>query len=130
MRRIAMAQMRVEGGLIDKNLCQVVNTIEAAATNNCDIVVLPECLDVGWTHPSAKIEAQPIPGPTSQVISQAAADHHIYVVAGLTERVDQHIYNAAILVSPSGEILLKHRKINVLDIARDIYSIGDTLSVA
>ena len=65
MRRIAMAQMRVEGGLIDNNLRQAVNTIEAAATSNCDIVVLPECLDVGWTHPSAKIEAQPIPGPTS-----------------------------------------------------------------
>ena len=130
MRRIAMAQMRVEGGLIDNNLRQAVNAIEAAATSDCDIVVLPECLDIGWTHPSAKTEAQPIPGPTSQVISQAAKDHHIHVVAGLTERMDQHIYNAAILVSPNGEILLKHRKINVLDIARDIYSIGDTLSVA
>jgi predicted amidohydrolase len=51
-------------------------------------------------------------------------------VAGLTERAETKIYNAAILIGPDGRILLKHRKINILDIAQSLYSTGDRLSVA
>lgn len=40
------------------------------------------------------------------------------------------MYNSAILVSPEGDILIKHRKINVLTIALDLYEIRDSLSVA
>ena len=37
--------------------------------------------------------------------------------------------NAAVLIAPDGEIRLKHRKINILDIAQDLYATGDRLSV-
>jgi predicted amidohydrolase len=47
----------------------------------------------------------------------------------LTERSEDKIYNTAIFISPEGNILLKYRKINVLTVAQDIYSIGETLSV-
>jgi predicted amidohydrolase len=50
-------------------------------------------------------------------------------VAGLVERADDRIYNAAVLIAPDGSILLKHRKINELDIARDLYSTGESLAV-
>ncbi len=33
-------------------------------------------------------------------------------------------------IDPRGEIVLVHRKINELDIAHDLYSIGDRLGVA
>src|SRR5439155_24563112 len=39
------------------------------------------------------------------------------------------LYNAAVLIDPEGGILLHHRKINELDIALDLYSIGDRLGV-
>jgi predicted amidohydrolase len=51
------------------------------------------------------------------------------VVAGLTEREDDDIYNSAILLSPTGELLLRHRKINELDIATSIYATGTGLAV-
>jgi len=51
------------------------------------------------------------------------------VVAGLTERDEDRIYNSAIFVDENGKILLKHRKINVLTIAQDLYSIGSKLSI-
>ena len=94
------------------------------------IVVLPECLDVGWTHPSARTEARPIPGPTADVLCAAARKARIHVAAGLTERDGERIYNTAVLVGPDGAILLVHRKINVLEIAQDLYAIGDRLGVA
>ena len=111
MIRIGMGQMTVSGGEVDKNLAQATQFITAAAQQECDFVLLPECLDTGWTHPSAVDSAQPIPGITSEILCQSAVENQIHVVAGITERNDEQIYNAAILIDPTGEILLKHRKI-------------------
>ena len=66
----------------------------------------------------------------SDVLAKAARSHHIFVVAGLTERAGAQIYNAAILLSPVGEIVLKHRKVNILGIARDLYTPGEEVSIA
>jgi predicted amidohydrolase len=74
--------------------------------------------------------AAEIPGSTSDVLCQAASDAGLHVVAGLTERASNRIYNAAVLIDPSGHVLLKHRKINLLDIEQGIYSTGDRLAVA
>jgi predicted amidohydrolase len=127
---VGLAQILVQGGEAAANLERARENIRQAADRGCDVVVLPECLDVGWTHPSARELAQPLPGPHSDVICCAASDAGLFVVAGLTERAGDRIYNAAILVSPAGEILLRHRKINELDIAHDLYSTGDSLAVA
>ena len=51
--KLALGQMLVEGGEPAANLERAVAMIEEAARRGCQIVVLPECLDVGWTHPSA-----------------------------------------------------------------------------
>ena len=64
------------------------------------------------------------------VRSNAAQAHRVFVAAGLAERAGEKYYNAAVLLSPAGKILLHHRKINELDIAHDLYSIGDRLGVA
>jgi predicted amidohydrolase len=63
-------------------------------------------------------------------LAQAAREHHLFVAAGLVERSGDRLYNAAVLIDPEGTLRLHHRKINELDIALDLYSIGDRLSVA
>ena len=126
---VAMGQMLVKGGAVEENLDRAVKLIHEAGAQQADIIVLPECLDLGCTHPTAHELAQPIPGPTSASLCQAAKSAGIHVVAGLTERARDRIYNAALLISPDGAILRKHRKINVLTIAQDIYAIGDSLAV-
>lgn len=122
--------MLVEGGAAEANLGRAESMVLAAGARGCDMVVLPECLDAGWTHPSARALAQPVPGPASERLSAAARRAGIFVVAGLTEREDASIYNTAVLISPEGTVLLKHRKINELDIAHDLYAPGDRLGVA
>jgi predicted amidohydrolase len=128
--KVAMAQMLVEGGRPDKNLSRAAARIAEAARLGAQVVVLPECLDLGWAHPSAGDLAQPIPGKSSDQLSRAAEAAGIYAVAGLVERGGSRLYNAAILISPSGEIVLKHRKINLLDGVENVYSVGDRLGVA
>ncbi len=125
-----MGQMLVEAGKVEGNLARAGRMIQEAAARDCKIIILPECLDIGWTHPQAKQLAEPVPGATSDRLAAAAKETGIYVVAGITEKAGEKIYNTALLISPAGEILLKHRKINVLDIAQDVYAIGDRLGVA
>jgi len=125
-----MGQMLVEGGKIEENLNRAEIMIRKAMEQGCRVIVLPECLDAGWTHPSARKLAEEIPGKTSERLCEAARRNDMIVVAGLTERDGGRIYNSAILIGNDGRILLKHRKINVLKIAQDLYSIGNMLSVA
>lgn len=128
--KLAMGQMLVEGGQLQENLDRAADMIVQAGRQQCQIVVLPECLDVGWTNPAARDLAAEIPGPTSEVLCRAASEAGLYVVGGLTEQARNRIYNAAVLIDPSGVILLKHRKINLLDIEQSVYCTGDRLAVA
>lgn len=128
--KLAMGQMLVEGGRVEENLKRAERMISNAAQEKCNVIVLPECLDVGWTHPNAREHAREIPGETSDRLCRAARNGDIMIVAGLTERESSRIYNSAVLIDRLGKIRLKHRKINELNIAHDLYSIGNTLSVA
>ena len=128
--RVGMAQILVEGAQPDANLARAEKFIRDAASQGCRLVVLPECMDLGWTDPCARRLAQPIPGPHSQRLAAAAKEGGVFVVAGLVERAEDRLYNAAVLIDPRGQILLLHRKINELEIAHDLYSIGDRLAVA
>lgn len=124
---VGMAQLLVEGGRPSANLDRAATMIRQAAAQGCRLVVLPECLDLGWTDPSARALAQPIPGTHADQLAEAARAHHIYVAAGLVERAGNRLYNAAVLFGLGGELLLHHRKINELDIALDLYAVGDRL---
>jgi predicted amidohydrolase len=128
--RLGMGQILVEGGRPEANLGRAVAAIREAARLGCRVVVLPECLDLGWTHPSARDLAQPVPGPHFDQLARAAKEARLYIAAGLVERAGSKLFNAAVLIGPSGELLLRHRKINELDIALDLYSVGDRIGVA
>ena len=127
--RIGLGQTLVEGGQPDANLRRAEEMIGRAATERCDVVVLPECLDFGWTDPSARDGAQPIPGPHEARLAAAARTHGIHVVAGLVERAGDRLYNAALLLDPRGRTLWHHRKLNELDIGLELYDVGDRLGV-
>ena len=128
--KVGMAQLLVEGGEPERNLKRAVKMIEEAAQKQCDIVLLPECLDLAWTHPSAKSEAQPIPGPYSDILCQEAKKHNIYICAGLTEKDEakNQVFNTAIFINSTGEIILKYHKINLLVVEQEFYGVGQIIS--
>ena len=130
MLKIALGQLLVEGGEPDRNFERALELIERAKSENADIIVLPECLDYGWTHPSSIDQAQPIPGKFSYILTEAAKKFKIHICAGVTEKsADGKNYNTALLIDDDGKILLKYRKINVLEAAKDFYSVGSKLEV-
>ena len=127
--RLGMGQLLVEGGEPERNLKRAEEMVEEASAKRCDMVLLPETLDLAWTHPSAKTEAMPIPGPYSDKLCRSARDHAIYICAGLTEKETDRVYNTALFIDPRGEIMLKYHKINLLTVEQDFYAVGNSLSV-
>ena len=128
--KLAMVQLLVEGGNKSENLKSATAKIQEAAQNGADLVLLPEAMDLGWTHSSAKTQAEPIPeGTTFEVLASAAKNNSVYVCAGIIEQDGDKTYNAAVIIDRKGALLLKHRKLNELDIAHEIYDQGDRINV-
>ena len=128
---LALAQMLVEGGRKEANLRRALERINEAAGHGAQVVVLPEALTLGWTHPSANSDADEIPdGFSCAELRDAARRKAIYVCAGLIERAGETVFNAAVLIDPQGEVILHHRKLNELEIGHEFYAQGDRLGVA
>lgn len=130
MFRLALLQMRVDGGARPANVQRALDRLATAAAAGAHVALLPEALDLGWTHPAARTEAEPIPeGDTFRRLREAAMRHGLYVAAGLTERADARVFNSAVLIDPEGRLLLHHRKLNELEIGHAAYDQGDRLAV-
>lgn len=128
--KLALAQMKVVGGSLENNLEHAAERIAEAAEQGAQVVLLPEAMDLGWTHPSSLTKAEAIPeGRTFTLLSEVAKKHGVYVCSGLTEKDGEKVYNSAVLINPEGEMILHHRKINELDIGHPYYALGQSLQV-
>ncbi|NND05227.1 MAG: carbon-nitrogen hydrolase family protein [Saprospiraceae bacterium] len=126
---VGIGQMHIIPGDDELNIHNAIGLVERAGAEGCDIIVLPECLDLGWTDLSATTKAESIPGPRSELLAEAAMANSIHVVAGLTEKAEGAVYNTAILLDDGGDLLARHRKINILDIAQHIYQRGQDIGI-
>jgi len=129
--------MLVVPGEVEANLRRAEERIATAAKAGADLVLLPEALDCGWSHPCAREFAGAIPdGAACRRLRAAAKQQGVFVCGGLVERESRtpphapRFFNSAVLVDPRGEVVLHHRKINELEFARELYSVGDRLGVA
>ena len=98
-----------------KNLHDALMAIEDAASHGVDLVVLPELWNMGYNPETLAVDAQAlaetIPGPTTDVLSAAAAKLGIWIHAGtIPEKAGGAIYNTAVLINRKGAIVGTHRK--------------------
>jgi len=128
--KIALIQMIVEGGRKQANLGRAEDLIARAADEGCDLALLPEAMDLGWTDPASKSRAEAIPdGEPCRRLAAAAAERGVFVCAGLTETDGDRVFNSAVLIDRRGHMLCKHRKLNELAIGHEFYDQGDRLNV-
>ncbi|MFD0359725.1 carbon-nitrogen family hydrolase [Streptomyces sp. NPDC127110] len=99
-----------------------------------DLVVLPELWTVGaFAYERFETEAEPLDGPTFEVMSKAASDAGVWLHAGsVVERAgDGSLYNTALVLSPSGELAATYRKIHRFGFDQGeavLMSAGDSLT--
>ena len=104
--------------------------IRDAKTAGANFVVLPECSNFGWADSSAVGRASELVADSFiATLADLAQALQIYVAVGFVEQSGDKIFNSAVLLSSEGKIILHHRKINELDFAKEIYSVGSSVNV-
>ncbi|MET8398733.1 carbon-nitrogen family hydrolase [Streptomyces sp900116325] len=86
-----------------------------ADQRGADLVVLPELWPVGaFAYTVFADEAEPLHGPTHDLMAKAAADAGVWLHAGsFVERADDGtLYNTSLVFTPEGERAAAYRKIH------------------
>jgi len=111
--KVGTVFLRPKNSTLQKNLKLWCEQIDAAGKLGLDIVCLGEAILAVGTSATLRERAQPIPGPVSDALAQAAKRNKIWVVAGLTELNDEIVYNTAVLLNRRGELIGKYRKVHL-----------------
>jgi len=112
--KVAIAQLKCIDSDLEGNFGRIKELVGRASSEGARMVFFPETVDLGWVNPQAHKLAGPVPGPFTRKLSNLAKEHNIWIGIGLCEKADDKLYDTAVLISASGEIVLKHRKINLL----------------
>ncbi len=110
---VACLQMEPVFGETAHNVAASIAMIEQAAAKGANLLVLPELCNTGYVFASREEAfslAEVIPqGASTQAWIDCAARLNIYLVAGITERENESLYNSAVLIGPDG-LVGRYRK--------------------
>lgn len=111
LMRLAAIHYRPHGGKMPSdNREQFAPLIAEAASNQADLIVLPETINYCGLDKTCAEVAETIPGPSTRYFASLAKRHNLYIVVGLFERAGHLIYNSAVLLGPEGKMVGKYRK--------------------
>jgi N-carbamoylputrescine amidase len=102
------------------NMQKALERIGAAAAQGAQVVCLPELFQTQYfcqREDTALFDlAEPIPGPGTALLAEAARRHHVVVVASLFERRAPGLYhNTAVLFDNDGSLCGTYRKMHIPD---------------
>jgi deaminated glutathione amidase len=119
MKFLAAAVQMLAGNDKQANLQEATRWVRDAAAQGASLVVLPEVFI--WRG-SKKLErqfAEPIPGPSSNALSNLARELGIHLLAGsILEEISnsERAYNTSLLFDPAGKPIACYRKIHLFDV--------------
>lgn len=111
--KVGTVYLRPRNSTAERNLKLWCEQVDEAGKLGLDIVCLGEAIRAVGTRATIEERAEPIPGPVSGTLAQAAKRNNIWVVAGLTERVGDVVYNTAVLLDREGRLAGKYRKVHL-----------------
>jgi len=108
---VAVLQTSIEQGEKERNWRNALQLLEQALEHGPKLVVFPEAFISGVNFIILRQMAEPVPGPTSDKLSELAIQHSLYIVAGILEQGENRkIYDSAIIVAPDGSLIAKYRR--------------------
>jgi nitrilase len=148
-RKVKVACVQAEPVILDRDATvdKLVRLVGETAAEGASLVVFPEAFIpvypsstwakafAGWSDERAKAafarlaeQAVTVPGEAEQRIGEAAREHGVWIVTGVTE-VDAErpgtLYNTLLYHAPSGELALRHRKLVPTNHERLVWGQGD-----
>jgi predicted amidohydrolase len=131
---VAVAAMQVAHDR-SRNLEKYRAFVKEAAASDARLLVLPEGSLQGFIfRTDGRIapdeaayhqnNAEPVPGQSTDIITEWAREANLYVVFGMFERAEANIYNTAVLLGPEG-VIGAYRKVHQPTEELPYYTPGD-----
>jgi len=112
---VAGVQLDVLIGDNETNVKRMIAWLNDERTQAAKLVVFPECAVSGYCFESkaeAMYVAEPVPGPSTDRLLEAAKEHGKFLAFGMLERSGDDLYNSCVLLGPDG-IVGVYRKIHL-----------------
>lgn len=115
--KVAVLQKRAENTKQNENVDVILKSMQEAAENRADILLLPECFITGYDLPMNYEKSISDDDENIKRICNSAKDNNIGVVLTSFTKGSKQPQNTAFVISKSGEILMKYSKVHTCDFA-------------
>jgi predicted amidohydrolase len=115
--KVAAAQISCALGDLDANLRKVRDFVALAEKSGSELIVFPEMIDTGYSMPVIQKHARNWKDGALAELQRIANENSIAIVAGISDRDGDSVFNAQVLVSAKGEPLAKYRKTHLVTAA-------------
>ncbi len=114
---VSAIQITAIDGEKDATVAKMMDFLDLAGGRGSELVVLPEVwTGLGWSSEKAYVEiAEPVPGPTTDLLAAKAKQYGMYVVGSMYEAHGNLFYNSSPLIAPDGSIVGKYWKTHLFD---------------
>jgi omega-amidase len=115
--KVAAAQISCALGDFDANLRKIRDFAALAKKSGAELVVFPEMSDTGYSMPVIQKHARPWKDGAVVELQKIAKENSIAIIAGISDRDGDSIFNAQVLMSAKGDVAAKYRKTHLVTAA-------------
>src|SRR5437773_966406 len=114
---VAAAQISCALGDFDANLRKIRDFAARAKKSGAELIVFPEMIDTGYSMPVIQKHAREWKYGAVVDLQKVAKENSIAIVAGISDRDGDSIFNAQVFIDANGEVRAKYRKTHLVTAA-------------
>ncbi|MFO0953256.1 MAG: carbon-nitrogen hydrolase family protein [Isosphaeraceae bacterium] len=112
--RVAAVQMR-SGRELAPNVARIRGEIAKQAKAGARVVVFPECALTGYFEDVVKATPASALAEAERAVGEACREARVYAVVGSPWRVDDKLYNSALVFGPDGSVIERYHKVQLAE---------------
>jgi omega-amidase len=115
--KVAAAQIACALGDVDANLRKMRDFCARAKKEGAELILFPEATDTGYSMPVIRDLAKPWTEGTVPALQKMAEEFSLTIVAGVSERDGDVVYNSQAFIDPRGNLVACYRKTHLFVLA-------------
>jgi predicted amidohydrolase len=130
--RIAAAQIACTPGDVGANVRKIREFASRAKNSSVELIVFPEMVDTGYSMPVIQKHATAWREGAVPQLQKIASEFSISIIAGVSERDGECIYNAQAFIDSTGNLVAKYHKTHLVTAApldeRPVFTAGNAFA--
>lgn len=128
--KVALAQLKPVLHDKSENLKMMLHHIQKASQQNCQLILFPELVLTGYfTREKTKELAEDLNGESITLLKEWAREYNLMIIAGFPEKVQEEVFNSAVIIDHNGEVAGTYQKVHLWDEEEKYFSAGKDFPV-